>query len=107
MSESSFPFGGHSWDSRFRASERVITKENVALHMATQAGGLMGQTNTNTAAASRMPTQMGMKYCISGDVLLNSKRVESPNPVSTSARDGIRYVCIDFDMEFISTNLNF
>ncbi len=42
MRESSFPLGGHSWESRFRINERVMTKENVALHMDTQARGYMG-----------------------------------------------------------------
>ena len=95
MRESSFPLGGHSWERRFRTKESVMIRENVALQRDTQAGGRMGWTAISPPTARRMHTQMGRRYCISGDVLLNSKRVESPNPVSRSESDGTRWVRID------------
>ena len=98
MRESSLPLGGHSWESRFRANERVTTREKVALHMEIQAGGRMGRITPNTPAASREDAQIGMKLSISGDVLLNSRSVESPNPVSTSAKEGTRYARIYREM---------
>ena len=95
MRESSFPLGGHSCANRLRASERVITRENVALQRDTQAGGVMGRNAVRAPTARRMPKQIGIKLCISGEVLLNSNRVERPNPESKSANDGMRYVYID------------
>jgi hypothetical protein len=95
MRESSFPLGGHSCANRLRANDRVITRENVALQRDTQAGGLMGRNAASAPTDRRMIEQIGIKLCISGEVLLNSKRVERPNPESKSANDGMRYVYID------------
>jgi len=72
-----------------------MIRENVALHMDTQAGGCGGRSATIIKDANKTPVQIGSKWAISEEVLLNSKRVESPNPVRRSAKDGIRCVYTD------------